>query len=196
LIKNFYAKYVTPHTEGHGCAYSDIRWAIRSGNKKAFWYLFDLSGIHQDKEMGWYISKYVLFPIIKLGRCSWLREYVRKYPGEIKAQMENYHDDIMMRALRTLNIHTIELLLRLGLELDACTVDQAQDYIEQWMSEVLRREVDDGELEYMRTKIISIMIYLREKCPRWISWESIQLAMPEHKEIDDIGDMTNSDGEE
>lgn len=60
LVKDFFTKYVFPTTTVEGrCSYRELRFAIRAGNKKAFWYVFDKTNTQNEPE---YVCKYVVSP--------------------------------------------------------------------------------------------------------------------------------------
>lgn len=197
LTKKFYEKHAFP--DPGFCPFEDLRDAIHSGNKKVFWYLHSIAKKPNTEECDvaeytGMICKYVLYPLIKLGLNDWLDEFLTQCPDAVKYELRAiYDEELMVRAMGTLNFTAMRILFRMGMDIYPLAFDRAESYFED---RVYRFSSNEEEVEdwmdqfYTGTRAEIVQLHDEYPCRDWYEYN---LLIPYYSELDDEGSMIDSD---
>lgn len=193
----FYERYIIPDIKKlNGGVYPVrvLRIAIRVGDRKSFWYLFNLCDIRSDTvDPAFRVRKWVLNPLIVAGRISWIRDYVTFYPKDVRCLFdETDHDKFMKKAMMLGDPNMIEFLVRSGVKL---TIDSVNSMYHTLLSETGKNNHGGGQFGYLRDILHPVIQKLRAKYPKLVSKRAVVEMMPFYEELDDMNDEDDVEDE-
>lgn len=160
-------------------SYSLLEYSIYLGERKIFWYLYQISIIREDLDPHM-VPNWILIPMIRANKPQWLRQFSRERPGYIGSRpfRKKYGMDIMITALESLDEDALLFLADLGYQITLRMYDNVR------------------ETRCHRKLCDPLLLRLSQKRGGFVERCLELLLQPKYEEIDNIGDMTNSDGEE
>lgn len=127
-------------------AYSpkDMRQAIRLGEYKIFWILYDRCGPWDNQPLI-RLRKWIWKPLVESGRVSWLRDYKRVDKNFPSQNLPEDHRALMIPALLAADAKMIEYLVSIGL----CIRSDAT----RLMLEKLNKRARKGKIQSARVEL-------------------------------------------
>lgn len=176
--------------------FEDLREAVYAGNKKIFWYLLHLFNM-DDVENKPAVFIDVIHPMISYGRLDWIQEYRRRYPEDFHESMKDFRSELIESALLEQEIPIIRYLVSLGMNIDGYHVEFVIGTMIDKLEAHPYREYDEvdieTELDHMRSSLLPILRNLRAKYPDRVNSYAITGLLREHKEVDEVGEMVDSE---
>lgn len=165
-----------------GYSYIELKRTILGGNKQAFRIIIPkFVTLNTDP---WFVYKYILSPMMKLGMNDWLQEYLQRYPDTAKTMHIDTRRELVIRALRSLDPVTIELMFRAGFELSANNYYNARSAYAHW-AKSMHNDPSIDYLDHFDMTVKPILQKLRGSvfpCTHmrgmWYEYEALSPAHP------------------
>lgn len=171
------------------CVRTDMRHAIDTDSRKVFWFLHSQFLPLVTRE---YDGRMLVHSIINRGRVELLRTYLETYP-ECLSYIKSDGTAISI-AMACLEVEVLRYLISIGASITAKETLELRGFMLGYTT------AEEAEIQHVRALLFPIITELHRQYPDRVSADAAKYLAGEYRrieyaEIDDCGEMVNSDEE-